>query len=753
MSQCRPDGRAQPKLLVWPLAFAVPLLSGSLFSIEFLLTRVLSYLVWYNYVFVIISTAVLCMGLGGLWVQRRLSRDGSAEGGVSMWRLQLLLIGSFALIAGALYVNLFGEIPLFYIGLTMIPFALGGAVMSSIFARMAGIAHLVYFLDLSGTALFVYATVYVLSRYGMVWSLLLVLGALLAAELFLCLAERNLAMVAVPAALLVLPLMVSAANLSYVEQNFGNPLKNREKIGGYIRHGWDGKIEATKWDSLSRTDVVDIGDPYAKAIFMDGGSVSLMYRFDGDLSLVEGLKKTAAYLPYEIQTSPKVLAIGPGGGRDILLALLAGSPDITAVEINSSAVAAAREFSEYNGGIYDLPQVRTYIEDGRTFIEQTSEKYDTIYMGLVMTQSSAAKGLTMSENYIFTEQAMSSYLEHLTDSGQLVFLAHDQNDMVRIATTALAALGKAGIPYPDAIKQIAIFSKDERVDLAKHVHYPVVTIRKTPFTAEQSIRLLQVAARNGLIPVYLPGVYEKAPYDFATFASVKEFVETVRTDARPTTDDKPFFYNYARGIPSFVLLVLIASLLVGLGFFWSAYSRMEHRERSFAKLFSLIGIGFMAVEVALIQKNTLLLGHPTKSFLVTVPAMLAASGLGSMASKRLGYHARTLRLALGGGIAVIALVYWVGAPRTFSATPAARVAWVVGTSVFLGFLMGTQFPSAMSKLKAQGKENLIPFMWGVNGLTSLIGSTLSMALGMYLGFTSALLMGSLAYLLASRLQV
>ncbi|MDP2858146.1 MAG: hypothetical protein Q8P50_09245, partial [Bacillota bacterium] len=154
------------------------LLSGSLFSLEFLLTRVFSYLLWYHYVFIVVSVAVMGMGIGAWWVQSRL---GKGLDTVSMTSLILVAIGAYAIIITTLYFNVFDAMPGIYVMVGVIPFVAGGAISSIVFSARPESANALYFADLSGTAIFGALTVFLLNQYGMTVSILALFATLLAA--------------------------------------------------------------------------------------------------------------------------------------------------------------------------------------------------------------------------------------------------------------------------------------------------------------------------------------------------------------------------------------------------------------------------------------------------------------------------------------------------------------------------------------------------------------------------------------------
>ena len=151
--------------------------------------------------------------------------------------------------------------------------------------------------------------------------------------------------------------------------------------------------------------------------------------------------------------------------------LAGGSNDITAVDINTSSIDAVKAFREFNGNIYNRPEVKVYGEDGRNFIRSSKDNYDLIFLSLVMTNTSQGMAYALSENYIFTLEAMDDYLNHLNENGRIAFLTHDQDDMSKIIATAIESLKKKGIPVKDSPQYMAIFTNVMPMQLRKQGRY------------------------------------------------------------------------------------------------------------------------------------------------------------------------------------------------------------------------------------------------------------------------------------------
>jgi hypothetical protein len=147
----------------------------------------------------------------------------------------------------------------------------------------------------------------------------------------------------------------------------------------------------TMWSAFARVDLIQTIDPDQMDVFTDAGAGSFMLRFDGDLSKVTWLAQQPGYLPFMSGPLDKVLILGSGAGKDIVEALLAGSKDITAVEINPAMVDLTRRYSSYNGSILDYPGVKTIVDDARNYVERSQDQYDLVYMNLVYARSSTSQ--------------------------------------------------------------------------------------------------------------------------------------------------------------------------------------------------------------------------------------------------------------------------------------------------------------------------------------------------------------------------
>ncbi|MDK2809470.1 MAG: hypothetical protein PWR27_179 [Petroclostridium sp.] len=758
------------KILVLLSVFFV---SISLFVYQVVLTRIYSAILWYHYVFLITSFAVFGLGIGGIIAYRQQEKrrankaepkrkavpDADVPPIQSLYKALVVLSISYISVLGIVYILPYINGLLVYAVLGTIPFILGGYYFSVLFRELSGISNRLYFADLLGSGLGSIIVLLSLNYLGMYRSVILIcVIASLAALLFAIFLKRKSAVNYILPVIFLAGLLIPGQYVNFIEQNFNGFTTNVTKTLGKIeKAGEKGKIVYTKWNAFSRTDVIKVEeDPDQMLVTIDGAANAPMYRFDGNTESLNKYKKDTEYMPFSFGKNDSTLIIGPGGGRDVLYALAGGSKDITAVEINTSSIDAVRHFKDYNGNIYDRPEVRVYGEDGRNYIRKTKDKYDVIFLSLVMTSTSQGAGYALSENYIYTVEAMQDYLDHLKEDGKLAFLTHDQEDLGKIVATAILALKNKGIPVKDAPKYMAIFKKNmpQSQHGGEHIHNPMVIIKNTPFTQEQSKELAQKAVENGNIPLFTPHIYEQGPLGHIKeeHISMAEYLTGFSYNVTPATDDSPYFYNFTKGISPILLFILSAVIVGGMVLFIPYVA--QHGASRPALYFSGLGAGFMLIEIPLIQKFILYLGHPVLAFTYVLAALLIGCGLGAFMSSSKLFNRTIKNVYMPPVLIVIINMILIGIlGGVFKNTSDwSLVNRILISSIIVmiqGFFMGMPFPRGLKLLSESGRSDIIPVMWGINGVMSVVGSVLSIILSMEFGFNGALIAGGIAYILVS----
>ena len=232
------------------------------------------------------------------------------------------------------------------------------------------------------------------------------------------------------------------------------------------------------------------------ALFIDGAAGTDMLRFNGNIdddapNVIRATRQFGAMaplLPLSEQQKDHALIIGPGGGRDVLLALTAGFRQITAVEINPQIVDTVKAHREFNGGIYtDYEQIEVVVAEGRRYLRHSDEQYDLIMMLMPVTKSSRSlNAFALSENYLFTQEAFRDYHRHLTDEGSLIIMAHDMIEVAKLLTTILEALQEEGLAIKAAMNHLYVLGSSMM---------PLIGLRKTPLSSKEQSLLASSGAR------------------------------------------------------------------------------------------------------------------------------------------------------------------------------------------------------------------------------------------------------------------
>jgi spermidine synthase len=787
-----------------PLPFrvlaGVALVSGALLMVELSLTRIFSVTMYYHFAFMAISIALFGLSASGVYVF--LLRDRLAR--VTTERLLAVHSFAFAVLAvAALAVLVRLRVGLTYTPanvslmaltyvLAALPFFAGGAAISIAIARLSAHVNAVYGADLLGAAAACLLLMPALNRLGAP-------GAIVAAAL----------LGAVAAVLFVggsgrMPIVLRAAALGAIVLMAAAPPFSAFSVSATKGHE-SHRVLFSKWNSFSRIGVYDqpygawsLSDRYtgplpeSRLMDIDSAAGTQILRFRGDLRDVQYLKYELTAIGYRVFDEPQVrtrplhtLVIGPGGGRDLLSALVFGASRIDAVEINPIIAddVMRDRFREYSGGIYEHPAVQVHVEDGRSFVRRSRDRYDLIQASLVDTWAATSAGAyTLTENSLYTTEAFTDYLDHLSDRGVLT-ISRWVFDGLRLISLAQEACARHGW---NAADRLAVIQFDQ---------VATFLLKKEPFTPEETARLETAAKELGFTVLYLPG---REPMhtgdsrdDYARLIRAPDraaFRQAYPLDVSPTTDDRPFFFHTTRlrnqrfvaavfrwfgatdppappgawgtgGLTSLLVLLTISCCLVGafvLGpLAITARSALAAGWMRALAYFGCLGAGFMLIEVALLQRFVLLLGHPVYSLTVTLLSLLLGTGIGSLLSRRIS-DARIGRGAAVAcvAIAVVALLWGSVLPAIIQIAIGwplpARLATAALLMIPAGMLMGIPLPAGVRQLAAF-RPQLIPWAWGMNGALSVLGATLAVFIAMNWGFSVTLLCGGALYAAAAGL--
>ena len=774
-------------------------IAGAILMVELALTRIFSVTMYYHFAFLAISIALFGLSASGVYVyvmRRSLERRSTA----SVLTQYSLLFATVTVLALAALVrirvglnysheNLVKMIAIYT--LAALPFFTGGTVISLAITRLRRHVNVVYAADLIGAAAGCLLLLPLLNRFGAPGVVLLaaLLGSI-AALLFS--PARAVARTAVLAAI--------AVGIPGGLQLAGSAPFDVSNTKGHDRD----TVLFAKWNSFSRVAVYNRshGDwslssrykgtkPETRFMDIDSAASTPILRFDGDLSKVEYLKYELTGLAFHLVGSDRgtvrgsdpnagngsestknaaagsdpvsVLVIGPGGGRDLVTALVFGASRVDGVEVNPIIAndVMRGQFRDFSGSIYQNPNVNVVVDDGRSFIRRSDERYDVIQASLVDTWAATAAGAyTLTENTLYTKEAFEDYYDHLTDRGMLT-ITRWVFDGLRLVSLAQAACESRGCSAPD---HMAVVQQD---------NVATFLLKKTPFTPDDVEHLRAVSADLGFTVLYAPGQTE-ATNDYAKLVLAPDrqaFYEAYHHDVAPTTDNRPFFFHttkikdqfhtafgrsmlFGNGLSALMTLMAISATFVALFVIGPLLLSGNELRGSgwpvWLTYFGMLGAGFMLIEVALLQRFVLLLGHPVYSLTVTLFSVLLGTGIGSLVSRRItdARLRRTIQFVLLGVVGVAILATSALPPfirATISASHGMRILLTVLLITPAGVLMGMPLPAGI-RLMTVNHSALVPWAWGMNGALSVIGATLAVFIAMNWGFSATLLAGAAIYL-------
>jgi len=735
------------------------IISLSLFTFQVTMTRLYSAILSYHYVFLTTSLAILGVGIGSVlayWDKRRLKNIiGTGSGSVMRHfnRGSFVLSCGFIVVFLLIYVQPFVDSLMIYTILGFIPFVISGYLYALLFKAWSVFSGKLYFADLIGAGTGSIVIILLLDHMGMFKTVLLVCTLPLLSAFLLPVVNKKLKIAEYAVSLfLIAGLFLPGQTVGAIETNFYALLNNTGKTYGEMaRSGLGPEIIFSRWDSFARTDLIELEDvPEVKFLTIDGAANAPMYAFDGDASNLDHFKRNNGYLPFTIGRTNSSLIIGAGGGRGVLYALAAAGTDIAVVEINAASVEAAQLFGDFNGSIFNRPEVSVYIQDGRNFVRTTDERFDIIFLSLVVTNTTQGVGFALSENYIHTVEAMEDYLSRLSENGRIAFVAHDRSALARLTTTAIQALLNRGVPLEQTPDHMAYFYRVAEVDRVVQAVAPTIIIKDVPFTEAESTRLALEITNIDSIAEHIPYIHEQESLTLvkAGRLSFEQFIDGFDMRAAPVTDDNPFFFHFERGIPATLLQILIIGFIGTLLLFVPFARKKGNLKPSI--YFGLLGMGFMMIQIPLIQRFILYLGHPTPAFSYILAAMLAGCGIGGYLNKSRAFHKASGRVYLPPILAAtVCLVLLLLLNLIFEATAGMHVVGKIMVSSLIaagaGFFLGMPFPRGLALLGESDRGDAIPVMWGVNGTMSVIGSVLSIILSMTFGFTIASIAGASIY--------
>ena len=792
----------------WRSSYHVEILlaSFSTLLIEISYTRIISFKLFYYYVYLVIGLALLGIGTGGVLVAvwKRL-RDAGTDS-ILFWSLllgSLTTIISYAIVARIQLDTLavwrygtFASIKSFALLILMClcvfsSLVAPGVIIATLFGRKPGGIGGLYFADLFGGGLACATVIYLVSAVGAPATVMLAAATMAAGSVWVGLRANVLSWRAASVGVLAVALVLAIAPGLLPAQRVDT---SKTPITASL-------TDYSSWGPVFRVDVSDpIGSPPMRLLFHDGILGSGIYRWDGTRAYLDryGFPQDPRSLPFSmLGTAPSQAAIiGAAGGHEVLTSLYYGAKHIDAVELNPVTVhLVTTTYAGFDGHLAQNPAVHYVTGDGRSYIARSDKRYDLIWYpapdSYAASNGALSSAYVLSESSLYTTNALVADLKHLDDRGLFVAQFGEVDDVhdlrtTRFVATARQALTDLGINDP-ANHILVVMNQTKFV---ANIPLSTIVVKRGAFTP-QEIASFQTAARripdtSVLSGPIGPGVRPGPPRNpvNALIRTPKPqlggFYSSYPFNVTPTTDNAPFFWHFARfgsvaanyshsinsvnrenSVGERVLLLLllvsiaISALFLLLPFFTirSAWKRLPKKGLS-AAFFGGVGFGFIFYEITLMQSLTLFLGYPTYSVTIVLMSLLLFTGVGAVLSQRVKNRQRAIPVLF---LCVLGLsvFYLVGlSPVTgglLAAPLGLRVAVAFLLLAPLGLCLGMFMPIGLGEIAKLGTapRQYVAWGWAVNGFASVVGSALATILAMSFGFHAVLVLALVAYLLAT----
>ncbi|MFQ6021489.1 MAG: SAM-dependent methyltransferase [Acidiferrobacterales bacterium] len=794
------------------LLLSISLISAVAIGYEILLMRVLSIVQWHHFAYMIISLALLGYGVSGTflaigkqWLQKHFVLVYVSSAGL----FGTTMIACFALSQhvpfNALEVvwdpHQFVYLIALYI-LFFVPFFFAASCIGLAFIRYKEIISRIYFSDLLGAgsgavvivlALFVLRPEDCLKLFA---AFALLSAILLSLERALRWRGWIVTVLVVYVAVLLFALPQSWSRLrispykgvSQATQVLGTKVVSEHSNPlGLLTVVESATIPFRHAPGLSLNAQVE--PPPQLAMFTDGDAMSVITHYDGKREKLAYLDSMTTALPYHLLDRPNVLILGAGGGTDVLLARYHQASAVTAVELNPLVVQLVRKtYADFSGNLYSADGVDIHIGEARGFVARSSQKYDLIQVALLDSFAASSAGVhALSESYLYTVEAIQQYLHHLTPGGILAitrWLKLPPRDSIKLFATATLALSGTGVREPA-----------RHLTMIRSWKTSTLLIKNSELTMNDIVLMREFCRVRSFDVAYYPGMpaneanqynlLDKAYlFDAATALlgdDRRDFIERYKFHIVPATDDKPHFFHFFkwRVLPELLALrerggaaliewgylILIATLVqavvagaifILLPLWMTKRGWHRHAGTRMGLYFFALGIAFLFIEIAFIQKFILFLHHPLYAVAVVLSGFLVFAGLGSGYSKRLASRLQDtawspITVAVIGIIA-IASVYLLFLPevsnRLVALPDSTRVTLSLGLIAPLAFCMGMPFPLGLERVAA-GAPDFIPWAWGLNGFASVLSAVLATLAAIHFGFTTVVGLALGLYALAA----
>jgi spermidine synthase len=761
---------------------AIFVLASVTLSYQILITRFFSVMLYYHFAFAAISLAMLGLTRGAMEVYNNPTRYVPERVGAEFARHA----SRFAITAvGAMIVFLCVPlvIPGEYVMVTLAiatvgfvrPFTESGVCITLLLTRLPYGGGWLYAADLAGAALGCLGVIFVLLVVDPV-SATLGIGACAAGAGWIVMRNsgdiRGLRL----SGAVALTLAAAAA------VHIGLDVSGKSHLGVF----WAKGTEQTgtlfeRWNTYSRVRVTALGEsspfgwgfthtPETKIdqnkLDIDADAATVITRHDGDIGKLSYLKDDVINAAYLVQSPADVAVVGVGGGRDILSGIFFGAEHIRGIEINPAIFEVLTDkFADFSGHLDRQPGVSLVNAEARSYINHSSDRYDLVQISLIDTwAATAAGGLTLTENRLYTVEAWGDFYRALKPGGLLsVSRWYDPDghsgEFYRLLAIAASALQRKGVPAAELPRHVVALKVDKIVT--------VITRPDALTDAQWQGARTRLLAQGFKILIGPDVTFDAITSTLMSGKADAAFFASLPQNTAPPTDDNPFFFYTARfgdivakplstvsnnnAAISITLLLIVVALCACGYYVITPFVRLARRMPLSmltppVTYFCAIGMGFMLIEISQMQRLMVFLGHPVYGLAVVLFTILLFSGIGSTT---VGAHTPRPSAVIARVVALLTTLVTAGLLTPLFSTWARSEATEMRIllSVLLlappAFCMGMMFPLGLSIWRRH--TELLPFFWSANGITSMLASVLGMALSIEFGIAKTYMLGVCFY--------
>ncbi len=774
-----------------PLYLTLFFTSTALLSYEIFLTRIISAMFLKYFSVLAISVTMAGLGMGGMLVQVYLKGKDATRQAFYYYLSALCLCTSLIIIP--IFFS-YVRIPSFvmytsdlfmmaiFIGLCIMPFFWGGIILVLAYQYNADQVHRIYLFDLLGAASGCLLALFMLNQTdgfsAVLFSAVVGIVVLLINSVNI---EKKLKKLAWGVSLLIVGLFVFNHLTGTWKLPHPSGRKDALSFEKWSEFGLTTIAKKSRFSGRGVSQAFEPLDPNTfKVISQDYNSSTHVVNAGMAMDELEKIKRQIACFPLLFKESPQVLVLGAGGGKDVFAALLAGSPKVTAVEFNRTVVndIMQKQLYDFSGGLYDRKDVEVIVDEARNYLTRSKQKFDVILPVSGATPRLLAAGCYgFSTEYLQTREAYRAYLKHLHPKGVFATTFSFDSTTVekrfqppyRILATIKEMLQESGRQPKE---HIMIIGGKTNSKIASYDYTVCVVFSPDPFSRADARRAAQIAGDMGFGLIFSP--YHQAPGLLSRFLLDKNnelFYRHAPLNIRPVSDDNPFYYNHLKPedwatwskVPAYlkfmaaivVIFFMYLMLLIILPISISAGRKKKEKIRiPICNLlyFASLGLGFISIELTLMQRVSAFIGIPSYGFFTTVCAFTLSMGFGSLVAGKLPreWIKRGILLIIM-LLSVILVIYHQLWPVIIINLAGWNTAQKITLSMIMlcpiGLLTGMPFVFGI-RLLEKGAADTVAWMWAINATTSTMGSVLVTLAWLLWGYTKTTTLGWGFYLAA-----